>query len=259
MAYVFCDNCGKCVETNQKYCSSCGTKIEVNNNTNIPKVQQSINTNKKTNTKKGKITGIGPGIAFIIGIVFVCILINSSTNDYVPVSSLSSVMNEEQVQTANTIIKNCELEGGTITRNEEWDSWTEDGSIVYDITKNGIKAMMCVKDGEIVNITYLDMYLYKDGNYPDKLSENTLTRNEKNDLILKCQNSINNILKSPSTAKYPWDYNEWKMKKEKGEITIQSYVDAQNSFGATIRSQFQFIIKNGKVTSLIFDGQEYIK
>ena len=49
------------------------------------------------------------------------------------------------------------------------------------------------------------------------------------------------------------------MEKDKGVITVQSYVDAQNSFGANIRSQFQFIIENDNTKSLIFDGKEYIK
>ena len=40
---------------------------------------------------------------------------------------------------------------------------------------------------------------------------------------------------------------------------MQGYDDSQNGFGATVRSTFQVTYKNNKVTSLIFDGKEYIK
>ncbi len=48
--------------------------------------------------------------------------------------------------------------------------------------------------------------------------------------------------------------------KEKNIVTIQGYVDAQNSFGAEIRGVFQFIIDTDTkvVNSFIFDGQELI-
>ena len=48
--------------------------------------------------------------------------------------------------------------------------------------------------------------------------------------------------------------------KNKNIITVQSYVDSQNGFGAMIRSEFQFIIDTDTDTiqSLIFDGQEMI-
>ncbi|HGS9087754.1 hypothetical protein I6A86_08825 [Clostridioides difficile] len=49
--------------------------------------------------------------------------------------------------------------------------------------------------------------------------------------------------------------------KNKEEIVVQSYVDSQNSFGATMRSEFQIIFtSDGKdVKSFIFDGKEMIK
>lgn len=43
-------------------------------------------------------------------------------------------------------------------------------------------------------------------------------------------------------------------------MTVQGYVDAQNSFGAETRSKFQFIIDTdtNTIQSFIFDGQEMI-
>jgi hypothetical protein len=47
---------------------------------------------------------------------------------------------------------------------------------------------------------------------------------------------VRGMLKSPSTASFPWEYsaNRW----GKNGFTIKSYVDAQNGFGATVRTQW---------------------
>lgn len=60
-------------------------------------------------------------------------------------------------------------------------------------------------------------------------------------------------LKSPSTAKFPLVYHSGDiMEIEQGVFTVNSYVDAQNSFGATIRSEFMLIItKTGQDTYVV--------
>ena len=112
----------------------------------------------------------------------------------------------------------------------------------------------------MTSIDYAGSILYKDGKKKHTLSDFIITSSEKADYIETTKNTINSVLKSPSTAKYPWDYDEWAIAKDgkKGIVIVQGYVDAQNSFGATTRSQFQVKYKNNKVTSLIFDGEEYM-
>jgi hypothetical protein len=75
---------------------------------------------------------------------------------------------------------------------------------------------------------------------------------------------VNSVLKSPSTAEYPgsWlsPYEGWAVAKKKNVLTLSSYVDSQNSFGATVRSKFVFKFKysdGGKVTPVYFafDGK----
>lgn len=257
----YCRNCGKMMEENDKFCKSCGTKRNIDNNINVPNVQKNINnTNKKKNTQKGKITNIPQGIILIIILIIFGVILSNVINSVEPVINvLAEVLTEEQLEEANDIIKKCELEGGEITRDELLDTGYGEGSLGYRIKKDNIDTVMYVKEGKILCIKYADKYLYKEGSYLDKLSDYIITSNERTQIITYCENIIKSILKSPSTAKFPWDYNEWPMKKEKGVVTVQSYVDAQNSFGATTRSQFQFIIENGNTKSLIFDGKEYIK
>ena len=114
------------------------------------------------------------------------------------------------------------------------------------------------KNNKVDNIQYSDKILYENKKIKHKLSEYIISDNEETELITQTEENIKSILKSPSTAKFPWP-DEWRMSKKKGSIIVQSYVDAQNSFGATIRSDFQVTYKKGIVTSLIFDGKEYMK
>jgi hypothetical protein len=70
------------------------------------------------------------------------------------------------------------------------------------------------------------------------------------------QEYVNKFLKAPSTAAYP-DITQWLMSKFKDVVTVQSWVDAQNSFGAMIRSQFtaQYSYSSEKLTYLEIDGK----
>ena len=79
-----------------------------------------------------------------------------------------------------------------------------------------------------------------------------------------CKDSIDKILKSPSSAEYPDSFlkplKDWNMTKVNNLITVSSYVDSQNSFGAMIRSNFVIQIKmqddgSGNITYIQFDGK----
>ena len=107
---------------------------------------------------------------------------------------------------------------------------------------------------------YADHKLYKNKKVRGKLSDYTLTLKEMTNWQLKCEDKIKELLKSPSTADFP-SITEWTFLKEKNKLYVQSYVDSQNSFGATLRSNFTFKInlKTETVSSLVVDGKEYIK
>ena len=63
-------------------------------------------------------------------------------------------------------------------------------------------------------------------------------------------------MKSPSTAKFP-NILEWSIVKNKFYVAVQAYVDAQNAFGATTRSDFAFIYKvdTSDIVYAVFDGE----
>lgn len=71
---------------------------------------------------------------------------------------------------------------------------------------------------------------------------NTLSLTESLRIKDKCKDVVNQVLKAPSTAEYPGSWydplNDWGMKKANNLVTVSSYVDAENSFGAKPRTYF---------------------
>ncbi|MDD3038879.1 hypothetical protein [Bacteroides sp.] len=80
---------------------------------------------------------------------------------------------------------------------------------------------------------------------------------KKERLIVKAfeisQNELKKQLKSPSTAKFATEFDEESKYKinDDESVIIRSYVDAQNSFGATVRTHFKCTVdKDGNVNDL---------
>lgn len=108
-------------------------------------------------------------------------------------------------------------------------------------------------------VRYASTNLYKDGQILGNITDLVLTNEEEQYMRIHSEKVIQGLLKAPSTAKFA-DYSEYQVSKRDGIGTISGYVDAQNSFGAMIRSTFtiHYNLKdnNKNVTSVIFDGKE---
>lgn len=94
----------------------------------------------------------------------------------------------------------------------------------------------------------------------DSSDSNKTKYNGPEDAYLEAQSFVEKHLKSPSTADFPY-YNRIKDNVKylgTNKYKIDSYVDSQNSFGATIRTNFSctiIFIGNGQVQckDLVFD------
>jgi len=53
-----------------------------------------------------------------------------------------------------------------------------------------------------------------------------------------CQSFVEDRLKAPRTAKWPWGYTDYVTDLGGGRYRIKAYVDSQNSFGAMLRTHF---------------------
>lgn len=143
------------------------------------------------------------------------------------------------------------------------------GSVGY--TVNGTFAMI-LKDSKVftVFVSNRGIMLYDSsaGGVKGQASDYILTDYEVTHYISEAQDMVTRALKAPSTAKFPsqiWALDKYAICKNKDIITVQSYVDSQNSFGAMLRNEWtvQMNTKEGKFTYLALGGKvlmgKYIK
>lgn len=67
-------------------------------------------------------------------------------------------------------------------------------------------------------------------------SEET-NKNDPYQAYVFSQSLVKEKLKSPKSAKFPW-YSDDFIKEKGNVVTVSAYVDAENSFGATIRTKY---------------------
>ncbi len=261
----YCSNCGEPL-AGAKFCPNCGVPVSSETSENIESLKDSSEPSKfilpetpKPRKKKGCLTYLVAVILFLTFITLWAVLSENSPHQ----SKLEKVtgVNADQAEQIESILKKCDIERiDSIEADESLNDMNAKDEKGYRISADGIdNIILYLKSSNKVNmIRYADNNLYAKGKVISTMSDYTFTVDEESTLQIKCQNAVKEVLKSPSTAKFP-NITKWGFSKDKGEITIQSYVDSQNSFGATIRSDFQFILsKNGTIKSFIFDGEELI-
>lgn len=70
---------------------------------------------------------------------------------------------------------------------------------------------------------------------------NSLTMEEASTFAYLAQNYVSQALKSPTSAAFPdfvFNRDQWRLNKTGNVITVQSWVDAENGFGAKLRNKF---------------------
>ena len=160
------------------------------------------------------------------------------------------------------LLKSCGIDTfQSIEHDELLDDAHFGGERGYRISLgNNVNLVMYTDPDHSVHLLkYVDHDLYKDGKVVSSIADHTFTSEEMTDWQLKCEAKVKEMLKSPSTADFP-NINEWKFDKDGKVLKVQSYVDAENGFGANIRSEFTFTIDqdSGTIKSFIFDGEEII-
>lgn len=91
------------------------------------------------------------------------------------------------------------------------------------------------KTGTIVVLFILAIAAYSTLNSePDPASE----RNSEVSVYTQCERWVKERLKAPSTSEFPWYDSSRVQKIGDGHFVVRGYVDAQNSYGAQIRSNY---------------------
>lgn len=207
----------------------------------------------------------------LLGIVLLAILIfilastvwKDNTDYGDPVTSIRIYTNvtNEDATIIYDVFKSCGLNSfDKIVADSSLDGLDGDDSKGYRISAFGTNnIIMYLVNNKVYSIRYADKDYYKDNQVIRNFKDYTMTNEEQDTYMTLSQGAVKSILKSSSTAKFPSLYN-WEFGKEDGIVKVHSYVDSQNSYGATVRAEFQATFdRNRNVTSLILDGMEYIK
>lgn len=81
----------------------------------------------------------------------------------------------------------------------------------------------------------IKLYEYK---VLDNISNYTISSNDKVELLEAAQLCVESYLKSPSSAKFPWGTDSYTFGRKGDVAQVKGYVDAKNSYNATIRTNF---------------------
>lgn len=104
----------------------------------------------------------------------------------------------------------------------------------YEITvrdsKNGFYEMINTSvNGEIIHSSR-EKY--------ENINNSKITEEEKGNAVAIAQTEIKEKLKSPSSAKFPWGFDEYTITKSGKTFIVKSYVEAKNSFGTLLKINY---------------------
>lgn len=209
------------------------------------------------------------GYAFLVFLGIIGQTAGNGTNgEKAAETKKETIVEEKNVNKAEENIKTALKEIGIekdykIERDESLDGLAEENTKGYrvktEFSQQGIPVYVNA-DETVYSIRYADKDYYLKGKVIDNIKSDTMTRSEMYNYKNQLEERIKSILKSPATAKFP-NISDWNFSKKSNVVTIQSYVDSQNSFGALLRAEFkvQYDEKKGEFTSFVFDGEELIK
>lgn len=238
-----------------KVCKFCQTEI--------PKKAKVCPNCKRTLTKgPGCLIGIIVFLIFVWAIIFGIIQTSKNPELYEEKSKVEEAVgcSKDEAKSIEDVLKECDITDYQEVKADEGlnKAWTKSDKGFRIEVQDGMEALMWLnKNNKVIVLKYGDNMLYKKGKVKAKFTDYVLSSEEVVQWKVECQSQVEAMLKSPSSAKF----GGWKYGKDKKQITVQGYVDAENSFGAEIRSQFQFKIdrKTEAITSFIFDGQELMQ
>lgn len=124
------------------------------------------------------------------------------------------------------------------------------GIIISDSNNNKYKYDKVVSyDNVLINDDYI--FMESDGSFESSSNSNTSSKgtevtddDERNICWSLARDVVEAQLKSPSSAKFPFSYadKDVSITKSGDTYTVKSWVDAENSFGAKLRSDFTVTI-----------------
>lgn len=152
--------------------------------------------------------------------------------------------NKIDLSTANNIFKASEAIG--VPRKEisgfsKIDNWANGVRYQYSY-KDTLITIYMNKDNTVNKIISGTITFYEKGKAVSNVNDRNITSAQMSTLKSSTEDIVKKSLKAPSTAKFPGGFldpfTDWSFGRNKDIYTVSSYVDAQTSFGAMIRSEF---------------------
>ena len=212
-----------------------------------------------------------PLIIFVVIFVVLAVIVGTSTgstpsvNNNVKMLMTESGLSQEVCEQVYAQLQECGIETITdiktiVESDGTWYSCRIKSDKYYG---SGVVNIVPKKGLESLNWGGATIYNSETLKNPKHLDDYALPYGADASYMLQVENTIKNYLKSPSTAEFPSRFfsDEWSFEYsyKDGIATVSSYVDAQNSFGAMIRSPFvvKIDVKKNAVIYVNLDGQIY--
>lgn len=134
-----------------------------------------------------------------------------------------------------------------------------DGTTNYNISANDYNLVLTASDNVYRIFIPHEYSLYEDGKVKmtfSDLQSKTIDNTQMTAYYIMAKEIVTNNLKHPKSADFPsiiTHASDIAMQKNGDIVAVQSYVDAQNSFGATIRSNWMVEFKVLDIDSYSYD------
>lgn len=125
----------------------------------------------------------------------------------------------------------------------EFKGKNEMANSVWDISCDGI-SILAVASDDVYRIWNSDCTFYEEGTVvttKQQMESTIISSDERSKYYFMAQEIVTQCLKNPSSADFPsitFSPQDISMEKKDDIVAVQSYVDATNSFGGQVRSQW---------------------
>ncbi len=129
-----------------------------------------------------------------------------------------------------------------------WVEYYKQGTDTYQIFP---ETLSISKNGEDIHNDYYNSNSHQNA-VENEGKENWIKVSDDSDEFKKCwilaKESVKNNLKSPSSADFPLLYDEVSIRKSGRTYIVESWVEADNSFGAHIKNEFTVTIEKDSIS-----------